>query len=80
MPLYEYYCPDCETKFDALRSFSQADDPIDCTHCQGTGAKRVISLFAAVSKGSDGERQRISGGGACSTCAVPTSCSTCSVR
>jgi len=28
MPLYEYYCADCDIKFEALRRISQADSPI----------------------------------------------------
>ncbi|HUV74928.1 MAG TPA: FmdB family zinc ribbon protein, partial [Anaerolineae bacterium] len=33
MPLYEYYCDDCECRFEVLRSFSQADKPVACVEC-----------------------------------------------
>ncbi len=76
MPLYEYQCPECETRFDALRGMSQADDPIACPQCGETHARRMISLFAAV-----GDRGVIAGeGGSCASCSPSASCATCGVR
>jgi putative FmdB family regulatory protein len=78
MPLYEYYCADCHTKFEALRSMSQADESIACRHCDSLHTSRVVSLFAAVSRGSDGQTQAVAGtGGGCASCSAQT-CSTCS--
>ena len=54
MPLYEYYCPHCDIKFDLLRPFSRADAPAPCPECRGEDTKRAISLFASFSRGSDG--------------------------
>jgi putative FmdB family regulatory protein len=51
MPLYEYYCTDCETKFEALRPMSKADDPIQCQNCEGMRTSRALSRFAAHIKG-----------------------------
>ena len=77
MPIYEYYCDDCETKFDVLRTMSQADDPIACVQCEGMNTHRALSLFAAVSKGGSGETRSVAGtGGGCSSCGA-TSCATC---
>jgi putative FmdB family regulatory protein len=77
MPLYEYRCDDCECKFEVLRSFSQADEPVACVECSGSHTRRAISLFSAVSKGGDGgEVSRSLGGSSCSGCAA-TSCATC---
>lgn len=54
MPLYEFLCPVCGTKFEQLRRFAQADDPATCP--QGhTGAKRLMSpvmIFAKDRYGS----------------------------
>ena len=69
MPLYEYCCADCEIKFSKLRSFSQADQPITCPECEGLNTRRAISVFAAVSRGTNGESQAVAGGGSgCAGC------------
>ena len=77
MPVYEYTCPDCAAKFDALRSMSQADAPIACPKCGQKNARRGLSVFAAVSKGSNGEGRALSGTGhSCASCGSH-SCATC---
>jgi len=78
MPIYEYQCVDCCTKFEKLRPMSQASAPAPCVHCGSNHTSRTLSLFAAISKGSDGVAQAISGtGGGCASCAA-TNCATCS--
>ena len=66
MPLYEYYCTDCKTKFDALRPMSKADAAIQCRRCESMHTSRVLSLFATFS-GSRGSQAAASGfeGGCC---------------
>jgi putative FmdB family regulatory protein len=77
MPLYEYYCEDCQETFEVLRSFSQADEPVVCGKCNSSHTRRAISLCCAVSKGGDGgESSRSLSGGGCAGCAA-TSCATC---
>lgn len=51
MPIYEYYCPDCQLAFETLRPMSESDKPTVCPECRGTRAQRTLSLFAAVSTG-----------------------------
>ena len=46
MPLYEYYCADCQTRFETLRPMSKADDSIQCKSCESMRTSRVLSLFA----------------------------------
>lgn len=75
MPLYEYYCTDCHTKFEAIRPMRKADAPIQCKNCEGTHTSRTLSLFAAhiqgqavgslISTGNNGFRGGCCGGGAC---------------
>ncbi|MEE8162968.1 MAG: zinc ribbon domain-containing protein [Anaerolineae bacterium] len=77
MPLYEYYCANCEIKFEALRRMSQADNPIACARCEGMNTSRAISLFAAISRGSSGESRSLGGTSGCASCSA-TSCATCS--
>ena len=69
MPLYEYYCADCQTKFDALRPMNKADAAIQCKNCESMRTSRALSLFATFSK-SHSEPQSVPsgsgfGGGCC---------------
>jgi len=51
MPLYEYVCLDCRTRFDALRLMKDADATIACQNCQGENTSRLLSVFFAHSDG-----------------------------
>ena len=67
MPIYEYICKDCNNKFEAMRSFSDADKEISCTHCGSTNTKRAVSK--CFSCGSGGETfSATSSGGGCAGC------------
>ena len=50
MPLYEYYCPTCASKYELLRPMGRGDDAGVCPKGHGGGA-RTLSMFAAVAKG-----------------------------
>lgn len=76
MPLYEYRCPHCEITFSLLRPFSKADAPAACPQCGGQDTKRAISLFAALSKSSDGSTKAVGGGSGCAGCSSG-SCAGC---
>ena len=71
MPLYEYVCPNCEAKFEKLRPMTDGYQS-ECPTC-GTGSPRVLSVFAAFSKGSEGETAAVGGSGCGGPC--PTGCS-----
>ena len=60
MPLYEYFCADCRTTFDALRPMDKADAKIPCVKCEGRHTSRVLSVFFAH---SEGKTMAGSGGG-----------------
>lgn len=76
MPLYEYVCQDCESRFDALRAMSDADAPIPCPDCGSERVRRAISLFCAI--GAEGV---IAGeGSSCGSCTPSASCASCSVK
>ena len=70
MPLYEYFCPSCETRFERLRPMTDGRQAI-CPSC-ATESPRVISLFAAFSKGPAGESMAVAGGGC--ACAAGGTC------
>ena len=77
MPIYEYRCDDCQVTFEKLRPMSKADAPAPCAECGSSDTSRAISLFAAISKSSNGGTHTVSGtGGGCGSCAG-TSCATC---
>jgi len=51
MPIYEYACPDCGHRFDALQKIS--DNPIQtCPKCSAGQVKKLISATSFVLKGS----------------------------
>ena len=45
MPLYEYYCADCQQEFQLIRPVSQAGAPGECDVC-GRPGQRQLSNFA----------------------------------
>jgi putative FmdB family regulatory protein len=51
VPLYEYRCPICDDTFEARRPMSEASDPIECPRGHD-GARRLLSVFAAVGTAS----------------------------
>ena len=57
MPTYDYRCDDCGG-FDARRSVSERDHPIDCPDC-GSLSARVLSAAPRLALMSDGTRRAI---------------------
>ncbi len=45
MPLYEYYCPNCNVEFEALRPASRSSEPAACKTCGGE-SQRQLSTFS----------------------------------
>ncbi|MBI2329596.1 MAG: zinc ribbon domain-containing protein [Chloroflexi bacterium] len=74
MPIYEYVCPDCESRFELLRPLSQAAEGAACPGCHQS-AERVLSVFACFSTNESGLAATV-GGSSCSSCGA-TSCDTC---
>ncbi len=60
MPLYEFYCPKCDRKFEELCSSMHNNMP--CPSC-GKDAKKVISLFRTGGSSSGGGTASSSCGG-----------------
>ena len=53
MPLYEYKCPKCETKFEKLLRISRIDEPQVCPNekCDAKETRKVISRTSFSLKG-----------------------------
>ena len=75
MPIYEYFCPDCDLKFELLRPLGQLDETTPCPNCN-TNAERMLSRFTSFSKNAEGMSTPINGSSSCSTCSA-TSCASC---
>jgi putative FmdB family regulatory protein len=46
MPLYEYYCKDCRTKFELLTTYTESEVDVECARCHGAHVRKLISVFA----------------------------------
>jgi putative FmdB family regulatory protein len=51
MPIYEYRCEDCETKFEKLVRRSTDVAEIECPSCGQKHLRQVLSTFAAHATG-----------------------------
>jgi putative FmdB family regulatory protein len=68
MPVYEYYCKECNTKFEKLQPVSASGQPSECPSGHD-GALRTLSLVARplMSEGSSmGASMGCGCGGNCS--------------
>jgi putative FmdB family regulatory protein len=75
MPIFEYKCRDCRTKFERLVRAGNGAAKVKCPKCQGARTDKLLSTFAARSSGRNGETK--SGGGkSCGSCRA-TSCRGC---
>jgi len=54
MPLYEYRCPECDTRLEILRRISEADAELVCPNCKTALMTRQFSTFATTGCGSGG--------------------------
>jgi len=62
VPIYEYYCADCQMDFDKLVKLSDASVVQDCPECGGRHTQKKLSTFAT-SGGSTGQSKAASCGG-----------------
>jgi len=67
MPLYEYVCNDCETRFEELRPLSRMEESAECPGGHSS-TRRVMSPFAAMTRDSYGEAEPTPVGGGCGGC------------
>jgi putative FmdB family regulatory protein len=54
MPMYEYGCQACDTRFDLLRRMDQGDTGIVCPRCKSDDVRRRLSVFASHSRDAAG--------------------------
>ncbi len=68
MPVYEYLCKECNSRFDTLMRLSSASTQVACSSCSSPNVRRLMSSFATVG-GYDDEfvasSANVGGGGGC---------------
>ena len=53
MPIYEYECQACGTRFELRRGMNDSDSEITCPKCGAVNPRRIFSAFnTASSEGS----------------------------
>jgi putative FmdB family regulatory protein len=52
MPIYEYRCEDCGSKFEKLVRRSQDVEELQCPSCGQSRLKQELSVFAAHANGN----------------------------
>jgi putative FmdB family regulatory protein len=52
MPLYEYRCKQCQTTFEKMVRWSEADRAPACPNCLSPDTHKKMSAIAAISGGS----------------------------
>ena len=67
MPVYEYRCPACAHTYEKLVRLSEPADETPCPLCAGRG-KKLLSVFASLSRGGSGSTVQIAGGGGGGCC------------
>ncbi len=53
MPVYEYFCRTCNTRYDKLRPMRDADEPVNCPTCNEQNSVRTLSVFITVSNNAE---------------------------
>lgn len=72
MPLYEYLCDNCHTKFEIRRPMKESDAPTACPECQSDQVERQISLVATLTRDGAGAAMASGGCGCGSGCGCAT--------
>ncbi|MGB9697396.1 MAG: FmdB family zinc ribbon protein [Ignavibacteria bacterium] len=67
MPIFEYRCENCNTKFEILHKSSEHQDEIICPSCGSKNYKKLFSVFSA-SMGDSGSDSSCSDG----SCSAPS--------
>lgn len=69
MPIYEYTCRNCDTKFEKLVRTMGDNGKVECPECHSTNTVRALSVFAV-----GAEQQRSAPQFSCGQCAQNGAC------
>jgi putative FmdB family regulatory protein len=67
MPIYEYLCDDCGTKFEKLVRNAAASSDVECPSCGEAHVSEQLSTFATHANGTAREAAPSCGSGMCGT-------------
>ena len=71
MPVYEYKCTECNTKFDVFHRTTNTDEKVVCPECKSSNNKKLLSTFSASMNSLGGyppSSYEPSSDASCSTC------------
>ncbi len=54
MPIYEYHCKQCGSKFEKLVKLSTKTSDVECPKCGAKRAEKSVSRFGALGNASSG--------------------------
>ena len=72
MPIYEYLCNECDTRFERIVINKQQE--ITCPKCASEKATLQLSVFATSSNGNSAKSSTASSGGGGSCCGGGCGC------
>ena len=73
MPIFEYRCQDCDTRFEKLVRNSDTDGPV-CPSCGTPHVEKELSTFAAHANGRSSSPAPMPGGCPAGMCRTPGMC------
>jgi putative FmdB family regulatory protein len=68
MPIFEYRCQECGTKYEVLHKSSESQNEIMCPNCHSIKNKKLYSAFSASMGDSDYSSNRCASG----NCEIPS--------
>ncbi|KKO19269.1 MAG: FmdB family transcriptional regulator [Candidatus Brocadia sp.] len=75
MPIYDFQCSQCNTKFDEYFRSASERKKLFCPSCQSENVQKIFSVFGMSVKGG-GDAASGSGSGGCGSCTA-SSCTGC---
>jgi putative FmdB family regulatory protein len=66
MPMFEYRCTECGSKFEEL--VAEPNDVVTCPKCQSQKVERLLSVFATSSSSGGSNQGPACGNGGCCNC------------
>lgn len=67
MPVFEYKCSDCNSKFEVLHKSSVKPEEVSCPNCNSNNNKKLFSSFSASVSGSSSFSSDSCSTGTCGT-------------